>query len=72
MQSIMSFSKSSTACGMVRSKRSAIGDDVVIAKIRASTVRFNLEPDGLVALKKAGVTDRVLEAMVAATSASKP
>lgn len=49
-----------------------IGDDVVIAKVRTSAARFNLEPDGLVALKKAGVSDRVLEAMVASGSTVKP
>jgi hypothetical protein len=41
-----------------------IGEDVIIAKVRASECRFQLEADDLVALKKAGVSDRVLAAMM--------
>jgi hypothetical protein len=41
-------------------------DDVLIAKIRGSSSAFILEPPDLVELKKSGVSDRVIEAMLQA------
>jgi hypothetical protein len=45
---------------------------VVIAKIKSTATKFDLKTDSLVSLKKAGVSDKVLEAMVAAGSGSAP
>jgi hypothetical protein len=39
-------------------------DDVILAKMAASSPGFSIEPADLVALKKAGVSDRVITAMV--------
>jgi hypothetical protein len=47
-----------------------LGDDVVIAKIKqASAVDFDLTTDGLVQLKQAGVSGRVISAMLERTTA---
>ena len=39
---------------------------MVIAKIKSTATKFDLKTDSLVSLKKAGVSDKVLEAMVGA------
>lgn len=45
--------------------RAGLTDDVVIAKIKqAALVKFVLDPESLVALRKNGVSDRVMEAML--------
>jgi hypothetical protein len=40
------------------------GDDLIIAKIKASSHQFNVEADELVRLKSAGISERVLTAML--------
>jgi hypothetical protein len=45
----------------------AIGDDVVIAKIKSSRCAFQMDTDSIVALKKAGASDRVIAAMLEAS-----
>jgi len=46
-----------------------LGDDVVIAKIKQATdVAFDLTTDGLVQLKQAGVSSRVISAMLEKTT----
>jgi len=44
-----------------------LGDDVIIARIKASPAKFNLSDDDLAALKKAGVSDAVVAAMIQAS-----
>ncbi len=44
--------------------QAGFSDDVLIAKIRGSSPAFSLEASDLVDLKKAGVSDRVIEAML--------
>ena len=46
-----------------------LSDSVIIAEIHKSACKFSTEPTDLIALKKAGVSDAVLEAM---TSAGNP
>ena len=46
--------------------KAGLPEAVVIAKIRSTATKFDLKTDSLVSLKKAGVSDKVLEAMVAA------
>jgi hypothetical protein len=41
-----------------------VSDDVIIARIKSSQTAFATDTDALVALKKAGVSDRVLTAML--------
>jgi len=44
-----------------------LGDDVIIARIKASATKFDLTDDDLAALKKAGVSDSVVAAMIQST-----
>jgi hypothetical protein len=44
-----------------------LGDDVIIARINASPTKFDLSDDDLAALKKAGVSDAVVAAMIQST-----
>ena len=46
--------------------QAGFGDDVILAKIGRGTAAFNLEARELVALKKAGVSERVIAAMLSA------
>jgi hypothetical protein len=41
-----------------------VGDDLIITKINQSRTKFDLSTDGIVKLKAAGVSDRVLAAMM--------
>jgi hypothetical protein len=50
--------------------KAGLPEAVVIAKIKSTATKFDLKTDSLVGLKKAGVSDKVLEAMVAAGSGS--
>lgn len=49
---------------VIKLVNAGIGEDVIIAKVRASEPGFQLEADDLVALKQAGVSDRILAAMM--------
>ena len=44
-----------------------LGDDVIIARIKASATKFKLSDDDLAGLKKAGVSDAVVAAMIQST-----
>jgi hypothetical protein len=46
--------------------QAGMGEEVILAKIAASSSAFTVDPHEMVALKKAGVSDRVIAAMVAA------
>src|SRR5262245_108533 len=50
---------------IVRMVRAQLSPNVIIATIDAAAPRFDLSPPGLIALKQAGVDDRVVEAMQA-------
>jgi hypothetical protein len=49
-----------------------LGDDVIIARIKTSPCRFTLSDDDLVALKRAGVSDKVIAAMLEASVLTHP
>ncbi|HUM18166.1 MAG TPA: hypothetical protein VL086_20915 [Candidatus Nitrosotalea sp.] len=55
---------------VVQMIKAGLPEAVVIAKIKSTATKFDLKTDSLVSLKKAGVSDKVLEAMVAAGSGS--
>lgn len=55
---------------VVQMVKAGLPEAVVIAKIKSTATKFDLKTDSLVNLKKAGVSDKVLEAMVAAGSGS--
>jgi hypothetical protein len=47
-----------------------LGDDVIIARIKASATKFDLSDDDLAKLKKEGVSDAVVAAMIQSTQLS--
>jgi hypothetical protein len=49
-----------------------LGDDVIIARIKASATKFTLSDDDLASLKKAGVSDSVVAAMIQSTQLTSP
>jgi hypothetical protein len=53
---------------VIQMVKAGLPEAVVIAKIKSTATKFDLKTDSLVSLKKAGVSDKVLEAMVAAGS----
>jgi hypothetical protein len=55
---------------VIQMVKGGLPEAVVVAKIKSTATKFDLKTDSLVALKKAGVSDKVLEAMVAAGSGS--
>ncbi len=50
----------------------ALGNDVIIARIKASATKFALSDDDLANLKKAGVSDAVVAAMIQSTQLTSP
>jgi hypothetical protein len=57
---------------VIEMTRKGLGDDVIIARIKASASKFNLSDDDLAALKKAGVSDSVVAAMIQSTQLTTP
>jgi hypothetical protein len=55
---------------VIQMVKAGLPEAVVIAKIKSTATKFDLKTDSLVNLKKAGVSDKVLEAMVGAGSGS--
>ena len=55
---------------VIQMVKAGLPEAVVIAKIKGTATKFDLKTDSLVGLKKAGVSDKVLEAMLAAGSGS--
>ncbi|MGD0793503.1 MAG: hypothetical protein ABR920_17175 [Terriglobales bacterium] len=49
-----------------------LGDDVIIARIKAGATKFNLSDEDLATLKKAGVSDSVVAAMIQSTQLTSP
>jgi len=57
---------------VIQMVKAGLPEAVVIGKIKSTATKFDLKTDSLVSLKKAGVSDKVLEAMVAAGSGAAP
>jgi hypothetical protein len=55
---------------VIQMVKAGLPETVVIAKIKSTATKFDLKTDSLVNLKKAGVSDKVLEAMVSTGSGS--
>jgi len=55
---------------VIQMVKAGLPEAVVTAKIKGTASKFDLKTDSLVSLKKAGVSDKVLEAMVSAGSGS--
>ena len=54
--------------GVIALTGAGLSPELIVAKIDGSACSFDLSTDGLVALKKAGVTDAVLQAMLSRAS----
>jgi len=52
--------------------RAGIGDETIIAAIQHSPTKFDTSPQSLILLKKAGISDRVLNAMLVAGNRLAP
>jgi len=52
--------------------KAGLGKDTIVAKIKASDQQFDLSVDQLIALKKAGVSDEIIAAMVERTAPRPP
>ncbi|MDP2628216.1 MAG: PDZ domain-containing protein [Candidatus Rokubacteria bacterium] len=55
---------------VVAMTRAGLPESVIVAKLRSTHSALDLRADALIALKQAGVSDRILEAMVATGSAA--
>ena len=49
---------------VVAMKKAGLSDSVIIAKIRASQTKFDVNTQALISLKGAGLSDQIIEAMV--------
>ena len=49
---------------VIQMVKGGLPEAIVIAKIKGTPTKFDLKTDSLLSLKKAGVSDKVLEAMV--------
>jgi hypothetical protein len=57
-----------TNADIVRLSKSGLAESVVISAIEANDSRFDVSADALIALKNAGVSQKIIEAMLAAAS----
>lgn len=55
---------------IIKMVKGGLGDDVVVSTIKAQPAEYSTDPDGLIALKGAGVSDKVIAAMVDRMSVS--
>lgn len=55
---------------VIKLVKAGLSDDLVVNTIATSPGTYNVSPDGLIALKSAGVSDRVVSAIVAKSSAT--
>lgn len=55
-------SRALTNFDLIRLTQAGLGDDVIVSTMRSRGTRLDLSPDGLIALKENGVSDRVLVA----------
>jgi hypothetical protein len=57
---------------VIKMVKAGLSDDVIVATINANPGAYDASPDGLIALKQAGVTNKVIDAIVAKSTASGP
>jgi hypothetical protein len=56
--------------GVIKMVQAGLSESVVIAAIQSSPANYDISPDGLIALQKAGVTKNELDAILAAQKAA--
>jgi hypothetical protein len=57
---------------IVKMVKAQLSDDVIVTTINASPGAYDTSPDGLIALKQAGVSDKVIAALVAKSAPATP
>ena len=57
---------------VIKMVRAGLTDDAIVATINANPGAYDASPDGLIALKQSGVSNKVIDAIVAKSSASAP
>ena len=57
---------------VIKMVKAGLADDVIVTTVNASPGDYDASPDGLIALKQAGVSDKVIAAIVAKSTASAP
>src|SRR3984957_13472570 len=57
---------------VIKMVKAGLSDDVIVATINANPGAYDASPDGLIALKQAGVSNKVIDAIVAKSTASAP
>lgn len=58
--------------GVAKLIKAGLSDDLIVATINSSPPAFDTTPDGLIALKNAGATEKVVAAVLARASAPAP
>lgn len=59
-----------TNAGVIKMVKAKLSESVVVAAIQSSPANYDISPDGLIALQKAGVTQNEMNAIVAAQKAA--
>ncbi len=49
---------------VIKMAKAGLGDDLIIGSINGQAGQYNTSADGLIALKSAGVSDKVIAAMI--------
>ena len=57
---------------VIKLAKAGLSDDLIVSTINAQSGTYDTSPDGLIGLKTAGVSDKVVAAMVARTAAPPP
>jgi hypothetical protein len=57
---------------IIKMVKAQLSDDVIVTTINASPGAYDTSPDGLIALKQAGVSDKVIAALVAKSAPASP
>lgn len=57
---------------VIKMVRAGLTDDAIVATINANPGAYDASPDGLIALKQAGVSNKVIDAIVAKSTTSAP
>jgi len=61
-----------TNADVIKMVKGGLPESVVVSSIRSSPSKFDISPDGLIALHKAGVTQAEMDAIVAAANPAPP
>jgi hypothetical protein len=57
---------------VIKMVKAGLTDDAIVATINANPGTYDASPDGLIALKQAGVSNKIIDAIVAKSTASAP